>query len=303
MKVSIVIPNFNGERILKENLPKLLPVIGNSEVIVVDDASTDGSIVALKKYFPQVKIVAREKNEGFSSAVNDGVKIAAGDLVLLLNTDVVPTPGFLDAAIRHFKNSKVFAVGCMQKNVEGDKIVWRGRGIGNFSQGFLIHQRGEIDKTNTLWVSGGAGIFRKNIWHDLGGMDELYNPFYWEDIDLSYRALKAGYKLVFEPESIVIHNQAQGAIRSFYDQAKINTIAYRNQTQFVWLNITDVSLLVNHALFLPVSLIRALIKGDFAFLAGFFNVFIRLPRIIGKRNINKKNFIIQDKEIFAGNKA
>ena len=73
----------------------------------------------------------------------------------------------------------------------------------------LVHSRGEVNKTNTLWVNGGSGAFRKSIWEDLGGFDELYNPFYWEDIDLSYRAKKAGYKIIYVPTAKVYHKVSQ----------------------------------------------------------------------------------------------
>jgi len=297
MKVSIIIPNFNGRLLLKKNIPKIIKYCGVHELIIVDDASTDGSVQEVKNITENIKIIQNKKNEGFAYSVNRGVEESNGDLVVLLNTDVYPEKEFLDSALPHFKDSQVFAVGFLQKSIEGSDIVLRGRGVGKFEGGFLVHDRGEVDKSSTLWVSGGASVFRKSIWDKLGGMSTLYNPFYWEDIDFSYRALKAGYKLIFEPKSVVYHEQQAGAIRSFYTSSQIKKIAYRNQIFFVWCNITDWSLVFQHLLFIPYHIIRSFITGDLAFIYGFILAFIKLPYILRKRQQYSKLFLLTDKDI------
>ena len=304
MKISLVIPNFNGESILRNNLLRIISAASDAEIIIVDDASTDGSVkvienskLKMQNYNTKLKIIKNNKNMGFASTVNRGVEEASGDLIVLLNTDVIPEAGFLKAALPHFNDPKVFAVGFMQKCDEAGKIIFRGRGVGKFSRGFLIHSRGEVDKDDTLWVSGGAGVFRKKIWQTLGGMNPLYNPFYWEDIDICYRALKAGYKLVFERNSAVIHIQNKGAIRSTYTNIEINKIAYRNQIIFVWLNITDALFLIEHFLYLPVHLVRSIMKHDVPFLQGYFLSILKLREIFLYRNRYNKLIVKKDCEI------
>lgn len=297
MKISVVIPNFNGYNLLKINLPKVIAAVKESEVIVVDDASTDESVSLLKTYFPKVKIIAREENEGFSSCINDGVENASGDLILLLNTDVVPQDDFLKYLLPHFGDPKVFAVGCLQKSSIGGVIKKEGRGVGRFEKGFLMHGSGSLTKKNTLWVFGGAGMYRKEIWEKLNGLDTIYNPFYWEDIDLSYRALKAGYKLVFEPRSVVGHHQQKGAIRSMYTPEQVKTIAYRNQILFVWLNITDFQYILTHFIWLPYHLFKSLISGDLLFVKAFLMAILRLPSVFHRRRANKKFEVISDENI------
>lgn len=297
MKLSVVIPNYNGEELLKKNLPKVLEVADGAEIIVVDDASTDASCKVLQEFFPQIRLIKRNRNEGFASAVNAGVKNAAGELILLLNSDVFPQKNFLEPLISHFKTENVFGVGCLQYSGEwkGERI--HGRGIVKFEKGFLIHAPGAIDKKNTLWVFGGAGMFRKTIWEKLGGMDTIYNPFYWEDIDLSYRALKAGYKLVFEPKSVVMHNQEKGAIRNLYTPGQVKTIAYRNQILFVWLNITDFQFILNHLIWLPFHLFKSLITGELLFIKAFLMAILKIPIVFQKRWTNKKFAVISDEDI------
>lgn len=308
MDISIIIPNYNGEELLKKNLPSVIDSVSNYhgaiEIIVVDDCSTDHSIKSIKYYVSsskykdiQFKILQNEKNMGFSSTVDKGVKEATGDLVLLLNTDVIPERNFLNPLIKHFQDEKVFAIGCMDKSVESGKVILRGRGIGRWQRGFFVHSRGEIDKTDTLWVSCGSGIFRKSIWDKLGGLDTLYNPFYWEDIDLSYRAIKSGYKILFEPKSIVVHEHEKGSIKKKYSESEVKTIAYRNQFIFVWKNATDLDLQFLHIFWLPYHFLKAVFRKDIAFFKGLFYAFIRLPEIIAFRLKSKKYYVKTDKKI------
>lgn len=295
--ISIVIPNYNGEALLRKNLPKVLRSVEGykHEVIVVDDASKDKSLEFLKNQ--KVKVLRNIKNLGFSSTVNKGVREANGNIVVLLNSDAYPQKDFLNFLVPHFEDPNVFAVGCLDKSKENGRIVLRGRGIGSWKKGFLVHGRGEINKQNTLWASGGSSAFRESMWQALGGLNEIYNPFYWEDIDLSYRALKSGYKILFEKQSVVYHEHEKGAIKQKYSNFKVRRVAYRNQIIFVWENATDLSLQFLHVIYLPYHLIKAVLRGDFAFLLGFLDAFVLLPKIIQSSFKSQRQFIRTDKEV------
>jgi GT2 family glycosyltransferase len=311
MNLSIIIPNYNGENLLRKNLPKVLEAAGyykdgKVEIIITDDGSTDGSMSEVKNFLANLKntqvlgkIVenTQKKHRGFSSNANRGVKAASGEVVILLNTDVVPRVDFLDALISHFKNPEIFAVGCMDESIEKGKHILRGRGIGGFKRGFLMHRKAEPDNPHTLWVSCGSGAFRKSVWEKLGGLDQLYNPFYWEDIDLSYRAQKSGYKVVFESKSVVVHEHDKGTIKTIFDRAYVKQIAYRNQFIFMWKNVTDSSLIVEHILFLPYHFLKAVISLDFELLKGFLHALMRFDKIMKARKVAKIKFIKSDKEV------
>ncbi len=310
MKISIVIPNYNGENLLKKNLPKVIESVIDKgyeiEFILTDDGSEDNSLEVAKEVLGKVnnnnfssKIIENKKNKGFSSNVNIGVSKSTGEILILLNTDIIPEKDFLKPLINHFKDKNIFAVGCMDKSVDGEKITLRGRGVGVFKKGFLIHSKGKVDASNTLWVSGGSGAFRKSIWEKLEGLDSLYDPFYWEDIDLSYRALKSGYQILFENKSVVLHEHEKGAIKSRYSSFDIKKIAYKNQFIFVWKNITDKDLILNHILFLPYYLAKQIIGLDLACFLGFFKALFLLPEIIKSKFKAEKLFVKKDKEIFA----
>lgn len=296
-KLSIVIPNFNGENLLKSNLPKVLSSVPeyNTEIIVVDDASTDESVYIVSKLFPDVKIIRNKVNKGFSATVNVGIRASLGEIIVLLNHDVYPDKLFLAPLIKHFDDPSIFAVGCLQRSIEDITCELRGRGIGDFSRGLLVHQRGNVyTSNNTLWVSGGAGAFRKSLWNHLGGLDELYDPFYWEDIDLSYRAMKSGYKILFEKKSIVYHDHRKGAVMRKYSATNVNKIAYRNQLIFFWKNISSLSLCISHILWLPYVHIKFLIQGDTSFYVGFLSALHQLLPVLRQKSHIRKYWILKD---------
>ena len=174
MKISIVIPSYNGQKLLSENLPKVIRSLlyikkkekTDVEIVVVDDGSADETIPFMEQYASdhnEVDIIFKKngRNRGFSPTVNNGVKSATGDIVILLNTDVIPDEDFIEPLLPYFEMEETFAVGCMDKSVEGEKIVLRGRGVGKWVEGYMQHNLGSLDKNDTLWVSGGSGAFRR----------------------------------------------------------------------------------------------------------------------------------------------
>ncbi len=311
MKISILIPNYNGAHLLKKNLPYVQKAgryyqqkTGNTfEIIVSDDASTDTSRDVVAKLDFPITYLEHEKNVGFSSNVNRGVQHVNGEIMVLLNSDVRPNEAFLVPLLRHFENETVFAVGCHDISIENSKEVSRGRGIGHWERGFLLHGKGDVSQKNTLWVSGGSGAFRKKTWDILGGLYPIYNPFYWEDIDLSYRSLKAGYTILFEPESQVIHEHEDGSIKKQFTKSTITSVSYRNQILFVWLNITDLRLMLSHLLWLPIHLISAVIRGDRIFLQGCSSAFSFFSEAMMLRKKNKRFSQVTDDTIIRGVQA
>lgn len=317
MNVSIIIPNYNGEVLLQKNLPRVLAAAksyarGKVEIIIPDDPSTDKSEEVIKAFIAGLKGSGVEgktisnrnkKRAGFSHNVNRGVSLASGDVLVLLNSDVIPQQGFLDPLIKEFEDEKVFAVGCLDETEEKGKTVLRGRGIGKWRRGFFHHAAGKLDKDYTLWASGGSSAFRRTYWDKLQGMDPLYDPFYWEDIDLSYRALKSGYRVCFLKKSVVRHEHDKGIIQTSFTSSQIKRTAYRNQFIFVWKNITDPDMLLSHLCWLPYHLIKSVIVGDWAFIVGFYWAFLRLPAIVKKRSFANQYFIKTDAQVISANQT
>ncbi len=290
--VSVVMPNLNGEILLEKNLPYLLKAKENSfnnikEIIIVDDGSWDNSVSLIKSKFPQVKLVRHKVNRGFSASVNTGVRSAKGDLILLINTDVLPEEDFLISVIPHFNNQKVFAVSLHEKGYGWAK--------GYFGDGYIQLAQGEETKDlhQSFYVSGGSGVFRRSHWMELGGMDErLLSPFYWEDIDLCYRAAKRGYLNLWEPMGIVVHKH-ESTISKF-PKSYVARIRERNQLLMLWKNITSANLMRKHV----VGLLSRLVRHP-----GYIRIILmalsRLGVAMEKRKKEIKESKVSDEAIFS----
>jgi GT2 family glycosyltransferase len=290
--VSIIIPNYNGERLLEKNLPYVLRAKENPEnrileIIVVDDGSIDNSTSLIKNKFPEVRLYRHKINRGFSAAVNLGVRMAKGDLVLLLNTDVIPSTNFLVSVLPHFEKESVFGVSLHEKD-----YVWA---KGFFADGYIQIGPGKKgDKPHiSFWVSGGSGVFRRSYWIALGGMDEkLLSPFYWEDIDICYRAAKRGWEILWEPDAIVEHKH-ESTISKF-PKSYVERIRERNQLLFNWKNLTSPPLFRRHL----VGILKRLVKHP-----GYIRVLImalgRLNTALKARKKEIREAKISDETIFS----
>lgn len=239
-KVSVVIPTFNGRALLEKNLPTVSACLRpDDEVIVVDDASDDGTLDWLQDTYPEVKGLRNPKNLRFGATANRGVQEASGDLILLLNNDVKPHSDLLTYAVPHFESAHVFAVGCLEheKNDVG-KIQQGGKNRLWFQRGMFIHARADdFSSGETAWVSGGSGLFDRHKWLELGGFDARFYPAYWEDIDLSFRARQRGWQVLFEKKAVVEHHH-ETTHQDVFGQQKIDEMSWRNAKKFTWKNGT-----------------------------------------------------------------
>ena len=129
----------------------------------------------------------------------------------------------------------------------------------------------------------------------LGGFDELFSPFYMEDFDLCYRALKQGYRIIYEPKSTVYHLHSQ-TIKSFYNKLQIESLASRNQYLFRWKNFTDPGLVF---LMLLELLTLKLINPNPTEWLGFLKALTKLKAVLARRKKLKGSFKLSDKAIFA----
>jgi len=270
MKVSIVIPNYNGQKLLAKNLPLVINAVGkDEEIIVVDDASTDESVSLMHKEFPRVKVIQHEINKRFGVSCNTGIKAASGDIIILLNSDVVPQKGFIQPLTKHFKDTAVFSVGCKEiEIIHGIEII-SGRTEGKFDRGMLVHWHPDDQESqDTLWTFGGSMAVDRKKFMQLGGFDKLYSPAYWEDIDLCFRAKQKGWKVLFEKNAKVYHEHETTNLTVF-GKRRIEIMSYRNQLIFIWKNIRGIQL-IKHLLWLPYHLIFTSIRSKGAFVLAFW---------------------------------
>ncbi len=211
MTISIIVPNMNGIKILKECLLSLqhqerIP----EEIIVVDNGSTDGSQDIIRKEFPDVKLISLPDNTGFTGANNTGIKAATGEMIVLLNNDCIVEPGWLNNLSKRMNDPEVAAVTSSMRNIKdisimdsaGGKIDWMGfsRDIGKGEPSSSYDKSIEIP-----FPCGGAVMIRRSALPD---PDKLFWSklfIYQEDLDLGFELLRTGWKIVYEPTAIVRH--------------------------------------------------------------------------------------------------
>jgi len=251
--------------LLKKHLRSVVDHCHQAPIVIVDDASTDGSVAWIKQRFPQITVIVNPQNLGFARSVNRGVKELNTDLFLLLNSDVSINQHTIPRLTNAFKDPKVFAVGALEQLPKSRR---RGKSTGAFKRGLLIHApASQLSSGPTLWVFGASGMFRRRYWQNLAGFDPLFHPAYWEDIDLGYRAWKAGYLCLFEPKATVEHDGEATMTQAL--GYKKTAIAFKNQLLFFWKNITSIRLILAHLAWTPYHLVITSFKTKGAFALGF----------------------------------
>jgi GT2 family glycosyltransferase len=220
--VSIIIPHWNGVDVLAECLESLHKcTYPNFEIIIVDNASSDGSPDWIEKNHPEVKLVRCDKNHGYAGGCNRGVPVAQGEYLLFLNNDTIHDPGWIDPLVDTLdQDSTIAAVQSKLLNYyERDLLDYAG-GCGGmmdilcfpFARGrlFLTQERdkGQYDgKTRIFWASGTAFMTRKSLFDEVGGFDEVFFA-HQEEVDLQWRMQLMGYQIFVNTESLVYHKNA-----------------------------------------------------------------------------------------------
>ncbi len=293
----MVIPVYKNRNLFLANLRQNQSFLKGSELIIVDDAPDPLLQEAVKDLWPDARYLRNRQNLGFGLSVNRGVRQAGSDFVLLLNSDVVLTDSkILDAHSTLRNDPNLFAVSFAQTEKDGRTV---GANRGYFRDGLFHHSPKDCRQAcPILWPEGGSALVNKKLFLKLGGYSGLFAPFYWEDVDLGYRAWKSGYGTLFNPDIKVIHHH-ESTIGKYFPKNFIRSIAYRNQFLFFWQNVTDKNLLTEHFRRLPGIILGNLMKGNFPLISGFCRAVMKLPALIKARRILVKSFIRPDSEVMA----
>lgn len=310
--VSIIIPNWNGADLLQAYLPSVEKACknyhGDTELIVVDDASKDDSLPVLKRCFPEVRVVRHEFNQGFGKACGSGAKSAIHPYIVFLNSDIAVDPNFIAPLIQPFDNPSVFAVSPLIFNEDGSPVdvtittPYLQRGKIRFKPPRLEHLQTGTDSLpypwHTLFPLGGAFAVDRGRFLELEGFDPLFEPFYYEDTDLGFRAWRRGWTCVVAPESRVIHFH-NGAIARSFKYFRIKVIAKRNRLLFLWKNLTTPALFRQHMIFHFLRLLYAPFKLNGLVIIATLLAFPKLPAAMQRRAKEKEAAVFSEKEIFA----
>lgn len=242
-KISIVIPNWNGRNFLTRCVGAILQSAVEYgepfECIVADDASTDGSAEEIAAAFEQVTLITQTVNLGFGQTVNNAVAVARGEIIVLINNDLIVRPDFVKNICSHFNSpSNLFCVS--GKTIRWDTgtpnhVNMRGRFINGDLQ---LTWSDDETPTETMFAQGGSCAFRRDVFLKLGGFHPLFHPCYWEDYDLSYQALKAGYTNLYDPTAIGSH-LGQGSMIRAYGEKRVQYLRERNRFLLLVLDLTD----------------------------------------------------------------
>lgn len=236
--ISVVIPNYNGTRLLKENLPSvfsaLKKVTEDYEVIVPDDASKDDSVDFLEKNYPEIRIIRNPVNLGFSGNINSGLRVASKDLVLALNSDVKLTDDYFVHQLEYFDDSEVFGVMSSVFDPKTNKITDSAKYPKQTFFGVIkstSNAQSGKESLPTLFVSGANALIDRKKLQEIGYFNELFSPFYGEDVDLGMRAWRMGWTCLYEPQSICYH-EASSTILSAHKKSTVKLISRRNKFIF-----------------------------------------------------------------------
>lgn len=235
--VSIIIPVYNNWEYTSQCLQSIydhttdIPI----EIIIADDGSVDET-TNLSDHFTNVRHIKNEKNLGYIRNINNAARQANGEYILTLNNDTTVTPGWLSSMLAVMeKDPSVALVGSKLVYPDGQlqeagAIIWRDASGWNYGHGGSpdapeYNYLKEVD-----YISGASHLIRMSSWKELGGLDERYSPAYYDDSDFSFQLRSLGWKVIYQPLSVVIHYEGKSHGTSL--DAGIKKYQARNQQIF-----------------------------------------------------------------------
>ena len=217
-KIAVVILNWNGAKLLKEFLPSVVNYSQEATVYVVDNASTDDSLLVLKEEFPSVKIIQNTSNFGFAQGYNEGLQFIEEEIYCLVNSDIEVTENWLTPILNLFDENPNTAI--IQPKILDYKnkayFEYAGAGGGFIDKFGYPFCRGRIfdtiekdngqynDVAKVFWASGACFFIRKEVYKELSGFDADFFA-HQEEIDLCWRIHNQGYSIKYLPQSVVYH--------------------------------------------------------------------------------------------------
>jgi GT2 family glycosyltransferase len=322
--VSVVIPTWNGRGLLERFLPSVIAAATSYrnatgaavELVVVDDGSRDDSVIWLNNLARDadvaIRVVRNERNLGFGAACNRGVTEARYPLVLLLNNDValeVETIGRLAARFAtadasspfdRLRTSPLFAVHCHVLDFDTNTQAGVGQ-VGEFSRGFIrVHESytapGAVTATlPSMFASGGSSMVDRERFLELGGFDPLFSPFYFEDVELSYRAWKRGLTVAYAPDAVARHRFSSTIGNR--PRREIRRISQRNRLFLNWIHLHDIPWTAQHIAFVCILFITTPFMLRFDFSRGVIAALRCLPEVRARRRKERALARRTDREV------
>lgn len=260
--ISCIIPSYNGYQLLDKHLPSVVKAMKDGDFLIIsDDASSDSTVQSLVKRFNlelrnetnkdlkynlyqgqatiekkhlTVLILQHNSNVRFAECVNRAALLCSTPYFFLVNNDVSLHPDSLTILRQQMgSDPDIFAIGCLEYELSesgeksGKNKVW-------FERGLFQHSKAdEFTSGKTAWASGGSSLFSTAKWRELEGFDTQFFPAYWEDTDISWRARKMGWKVLFNQEAVVYHKHETTNTQEF-GRTSLKEISWKNAFRFAW---------------------------------------------------------------------
>jgi GT2 family glycosyltransferase len=273
----IVILNYKGETLLPQCLPSIVEAARSSrfsvKVTVLDNLGENSGLDYVRQNFPEVEIYLAKENKVLCS-YNDYAKDAKEPILIFLNNDIRVDTKFTDPLIEKFvEDPECFLAAPRVMSFDGNQVE-AGRARSGIRFGFFWcdarypgYEKEVLTPSET--DSSGFGAFSREKFLSLQGYDDRFFPGIMEDVDLCYRAKKAGFHLYYAPQSIVYH-MGQASFKKKFGQSVISEIAHRNNFLFMWKTFHGFSFWLCHLFFLPLRLLFAALKGNWGMVRGFW---------------------------------
>lgn len=278
--VSIVIPNYNGKHLLMEYLPYAIAAAENAgtfyEIIIVDDCSTDDSVEFIKKEFPEVTLIENHQNRGFSYTCNCGIEESQYELIFLLNSDVKLTADYFEHQWEYFSRSDTFGVMGRIIDMEGEHIqdaarMPRFNGL-KLKTGYFYYSDNVRDRLFTMYLSGANALIDAAKLKELGGFDELFSPFYSEDMELSIRAWRLNWKCYYEHRAICRH-RLSATTKNYKTPQWVKKVYFRNRFYFHVLHFNAFTSFAYYCQITLIDLFPKLLTGKFWLWKSYLELF------------------------------
>jgi len=246
--ISVVIPNYKGKKLLEANLPAIYLALKSSgisdyEIIIPDDASGDDSCAYIKQYYPDIILIENQVNKGFGGNTNTGIFRAVKDLVFIVNSDVVLTENYFIPLLPYFENPLTFGV--MSRIIGiNTYAIQDGAKYPNYAFANIGSCKNYTSETSnslySLFLSGANALVDRKKIIELQGFNEIFNPYYSEDVDLGLRAWKLGYQCFYEHKAICRHPNSETIKKE--PGKKVRIVSKRNKMFLHYLHLDGVEL-------------------------------------------------------------
>jgi GT2 family glycosyltransferase len=244
-----------------------------------------------------VRIVENPSNR-YIFGLNDGLVVARGRYVAFCNNDMTVEDDFLEALFACFDADDVFAA--CARIVQPDGRDQGSRTAGVWKHGLMFYEPlPHVDAvTSCFFAVGGQSLFRRDQLLALGSIDELLWPMYHEDIELSYRAWKAGLRILYAPGAVCHHLGSQTSARVF-TSVELRSFVRQNELLTVWKNVDDPGMLLQHVAWVGPRLVLAGLRGDRGTLVGSWHALRRLPRALRARRGAQRSSRRSDRDVLS----